>query len=116
MAVLLRRRPWLVILRATVRSKCSQSIPIPKPVRVRFAPSPIGQLHIGGFRSALYNYLFAKSRSGGTFILRIEDTDQSRLVPGAAENLQAMLEWTGVVPDEGKPKSINSSISSFLHS
>ena len=107
MAVLLRRRPWLVILRATVRSKCSQSIPTPKPVRVRFAPSPTGQLHIGGFRSALYNYLFAKSRSGGTFILRIEDTDQSRLVPGAAENLQAMLEWTGVVPDEGKPKSIN---------
>ena len=69
-------------------------------VRVRFAPSPTGQLHIGGFRSALYNYLFAK-RAGGTFILRIEDTDQTRLVPGAAEALQSMLEWSGVKPDEG---------------
>ena len=70
-------------------------------VRVRFAPSPTGYLHLGGLRTALYNFLFAKSRQG-KFILRIEDTDQSRLVPGAAENLQAMLEWTGVVPDEGK--------------
>lgn len=70
-----------------------------RPVRVRFAPSPTGFLHLGGFRTALYNYLFAKAR-GGTFILRIEDTDQSRLVPGAAEALEADLGWTGLPPDE----------------
>ncbi|KAK7090728.1 nondiscriminating glutamyl-tRNA synthetase EARS2, mitochondrial-like [Littorina saxatilis] len=69
-------------------------------VRVRFAPSPTGFLHLGGLRTALYNYLFAKSK-GGTFVLRIEDTDQSRVVPGALEKLESMLEWTGVIPDEG---------------
>ena len=53
-----------------------------KPVRVRFAPSPTGPLHIGGVRTALFNYLFAK-KNGGTFYLRIEDTDQNRFVPGA---------------------------------
>ena len=53
-------------------------------VRVRFAPSPTGPLHIGGLRTALFNYLFAK-KHGGTFILRIEDTDQTRFVPGAEE-------------------------------
>ena len=68
-------------------------------VRVRFAPSPTGHLHLGGLRTALYNYLFAKSRQG-KFILRIEDTDQSRLVPGAARQLEEVLEWTGLVPDE----------------
>jgi len=67
--------------------------------RVRFAPSPTGQLHLGGLRTALYNYLFAKSR-GGQFILRIEDTDQSRLVPGAADNLEDVLDWLGLSPDE----------------
>ncbi|GAB1597485.1 probable glutamate--tRNA ligase, mitochondrial [Argonauta hians] len=69
-------------------------------VRVRFAPSPTGFLHLGGLRTALYNYLFAKSK-GGTFILRIEDTDQTRIVPGAVEKLQDVLEWAGVTPDEG---------------
>jgi len=68
-------------------------------VRVRFAPSPTGYLHLGGLRTALYNYLFAKSH-GGQFILRIEDTDQSRLVPGAAEQLEEVLNWIGLVPDE----------------
>ena len=68
-------------------------------VRVRFAPSPTGQLHIGGFRSALYNYLFAKN-VGGKFLLRIEDTDQTRVVPGAAKSLEKMLNWAGLVPDE----------------
>jgi len=68
-------------------------------VRVRFAPSPTGQLHLGGFRTALYNYLFAK-QLGGKFVLRIEDTDQSRLVPGAAEQLSQVLHWLGVKPDE----------------
>ena len=74
-------------------------------VRVRFAPSPTGQLHIGGFRTALYNFLFAHSRAKrGKFILRIEDTDQTRLVPGAASQLESMLEWAGIPPDESPKK------------
>ncbi|XP_069545714.1 nondiscriminating glutamyl-tRNA synthetase EARS2, mitochondrial [Brachyistius frenatus] len=68
-------------------------------VRVRFAPSPTGFLHLGGLRTALYNYIFAK-KYGGVFILRLEDTDQSRLVPGAAGSIEDMLEWAGVPPDE----------------
>ena len=68
-------------------------------VRVRFAPSPTGYLHLGGLRTALYNFLFAKSR-GGQFILRIEDTDQSRLVSGAASQLEEILSWIGMTPDE----------------
>ncbi|XP_063331228.1 nondiscriminating glutamyl-tRNA synthetase EARS2, mitochondrial [Pelmatolapia mariae] len=68
-------------------------------VRVRFAPSPTGFLHLGGLRTALYNYIFAK-KYGGVFILRLEDTDQSRLVPGAAESIEDMLEWAGIPPDE----------------
>ncbi|XP_071440377.1 nondiscriminating glutamyl-tRNA synthetase EARS2, mitochondrial [Hetaerina americana] len=71
-----------------------------RDVRVRFAPSPTGQLHLGSIRTALYNYLFAKSR-GGNFILRIEDTDQSRLVCGATEQLEEDLKWIGLTPDEG---------------
>lgn len=69
-------------------------------VRVRFAPSPTGPLHIGGVRTALYNYLFAK-KSGGTFILRMEDTDQSRYVEGAEEYIMEALRWSGIVVDEG---------------
>ncbi len=69
-------------------------------VRVRFAPSPTGYLHIGGLRTALYNYLFAKN-NGGKFILRIEDTDQTRFVEGAIENLIEVLHWSGVEYDEG---------------
>ncbi|RZC35110.1 glutamate--tRNA ligase, mitochondrial, partial [Asbolus verrucosus] len=69
-------------------------------IRVRFAPSPTGFLHLGGLRTALYNYLFAKSRNG-KFILRIEDTDQSRLVQGAAEQLQRDLNWAGININEG---------------
>lgn len=69
-------------------------------IRVRFAPSPTGYLHIGGLRTALYNYLFAK-RNGGKFVLRIEDTDQTRFVEGAIENLIQSLEWAGVKYDEG---------------
>nr|XP_057946676.1 probable glutamate--tRNA ligase, mitochondrial isoform X2 [Doryrhamphus excisus] len=68
-------------------------------VRVRFAPSPTGFLHLGGLRTALYNYIFAK-KYGGSFILRLEDTDQSRLVPGAAEAIEDMLEWAGIPPEE----------------
>ena len=69
-------------------------------VRVRFAPSPTGYLHVGGLRTALYNYLFAKNL-GGKFILRIEDTDQSRKVEGAVENLLETLKWSGIDYDEG---------------
>lgn len=72
-----------------------------KPVRVRFAPSPTGPLHIGGVRTALYNYLFAKKHNG-TFILRIEDTDQTRFVEGAEEYIIKSLEWCGILPTEGQ--------------
>lgn len=71
-----------------------------KPIRVRFAPSPTGPLHMGGVRTALYNYLFAK-KNNGTFILRIEDTDQTRFVEGAEEYLIESLKWCGIMPDEG---------------
>lgn len=74
-------------------------MPRNKLVRVRFAPSPTGYLHLGGLRTALYNFLFAKSQ-GGQFVLRIEDTDQTRLVPGAMQQLEQDLTWAGLVPDE----------------
>ncbi|MDP3451404.1 MAG: glutamate--tRNA ligase [Bacteroidales bacterium] len=71
-----------------------------KETRVRFAPSPTGPLHMGGVRTALYNYLYAKKR-GGKFILRIEDTDSQRFVPGAEEYIIEALEWCGISPNEG---------------
>ncbi len=70
-------------------------------VRVRFAPSPTGPLHIGGVRTALYNYLFAKKEKG-RFILRIEDTDQTRFVEGAEEYIRKSLAWCGISFDEGE--------------
>lgn len=70
-----------------------------KAVRVRFAPSPTGPLHMGGVRTALYNYLFAKKHNG-TFILRLEDTDQTRFVPGAFDYIMEALAWCGITPDE----------------
>ncbi|MBW6499385.1 MAG: glutamate--tRNA ligase [Bacteroidales bacterium] len=69
-------------------------------VRVRFAPSPTGPLHMGGVRTALYNYLFAK-KHGGDFLLRIEDTDQNRYVPGAEQYIMESLQWCGIHWDEG---------------
>jgi len=71
-----------------------------KEVRVRFAPSPTGALHIGGVRTALYNYLFAKHHNG-KFLLRIEDTDQTRFVEGAEQYIIDSLKWLGLTPDEG---------------
>ena len=71
-----------------------------RPVRVRFAPSPTGPLHIGGVRTALYNYLFARQH-GGTMILRIEDTDSRRFVPGAEDYINEALHWLGIEIDEG---------------
>ncbi|MCC9042123.1 glutamate--tRNA ligase [Myroides sp. M-43] len=70
-----------------------------KQVRVRFAPSPTGPLHIGGVRTALFNYLFAKKHNG-VFYIRIEDTDQNRFVPGAEAYILEALEWLGISPDE----------------
>jgi glutamyl-tRNA synthetase len=70
-----------------------------KQVRVRFAPSPTGPLHIGGVRTALFNYLFAK-KNNGVFYLRVEDTDQNRFVPGAEEYIMEALEWLGISPSE----------------
>jgi glutamyl-tRNA synthetase len=71
-----------------------------KNVRVRFAPSPTGKLHIGGLRTAFYNYLFAK-KYNGTFILRIEDTDQDRLQKDSVANIVETLKWVGIMPDYG---------------
>ncbi len=72
-------------------------------VRVRFAPSPTGGLHLGGVRTVLYNYLFARQH-GGDFILRVEDTDQSRYVPGAEEYIVNCLQWCGLIPEESPQK------------
>lgn len=71
-----------------------------RKVRVRFAPSPTGPLHIGGVRTALYNYIFAR-QNGGDMILRIEDTDSQRFVPGAEEYINEALAWLGISIDEG---------------
>ncbi len=70
-----------------------------KKVRVRFAPSPTGGLHLGGIRTVLYNYLFARQHDGD-FVLRIEDTDQNRYVQGAEEYIFDCLKWCGLEPDE----------------
>ncbi|MDE7356852.1 MAG: glutamate--tRNA ligase, partial [Bacteroidales bacterium] len=71
-----------------------------RKTRVRFAPSPTGPLHIGGVRTALFNYLFAK-KNGGDFLLRIEDTDSNRFVPGAEEYIIEAFQWLGLPFDEG---------------
>src|SRR5207245_11030837 len=69
------------------------------PVRVRYAPSPTGALHLGGARTALFNYLFARRR-GGQFLLRIEDTDRVRFKPGSQEQIEEGLRWLGMTWDE----------------
>jgi glutamyl-tRNA synthetase len=70
------------------------------PVRVRYAPSPTGEPHLGNIRSALFNWLYARA-SGGQFIVRIEDTDQARLVEGAQDSILNALRWLGLDWDEG---------------
>ena len=77
-----------------------------KKVRVRFAPSPTGPLHIGGVRTALFNYLFAKKHNGD-FLLRIEDTDQNRYVEGAEKYIVESLNWLNIPFDEGPGKEGN---------
>lgn len=84
------------------------------PARTRFAPSPTGYLHLGSLRTALFNYLLAK-KTGGQFLLRIEDTDQKRTVPGAVERLCSDLKWAGLDWDEG-PDSQDSSYGPYLQS
>ena len=81
------------------------------PVRTRFAPSPTGELHIGGLRTALFAWAFVQA-NGGQFILRIEDTDQSRYVEGSVENIYEGLRWLGIEWDEGprhrwSPRSVH---------
>lgn len=90
----IRKTREFIIAAATISVRNKSSI------RVRFAPSPTGYLHLGGLRTALYNYLFAKSKDGA-FILRIEDTDQSRTVDGAVEQLHNDLDWVGIKINEG---------------
>ena len=82
-------------------------------VRVRFAPSPTGLVHVGSLRTALYNYLFAKHH-GGKYILRVEDTDQARYTEGAVENLLDTLKWSGLDYDEGP--DIDSDFSPYFQS
>lgn len=84
----------------TLLSKKTTSTTLTKPARTRFAPSPTGFLHLGSLRTALYNYLLAK-RTGGDFLLRLEDTDQKRLVTGAEQNIYESLNWCGLKWDEG---------------
>lgn len=95
---------WVAHLAASINSHQPLSTLINQgmnKIRVRFAPSPTGALHIGGVRTALYNYLFAK-KMGGTFVLRIEDTDQGRYVPGAEDYILESLRWCGIMPEEGQ--------------
>ncbi|GCE21415.1 hypothetical protein KDK_52150 [Dictyobacter kobayashii] len=77
-----------------------QNVEVKKKPRVRFAPSPTGFMHIGGYRTALFNWLYAR-KTGGTFILRIEDTDTLRTVEGAVEFLTEGMQWLGIDFDEG---------------
>ncbi len=96
-----------IILFIFALSKIKELIKMTEPMtRVRFAPSPTGYLHVGGLRTALYNYLFAKNK-GGKFILRIEDTDRNRFVEGAVENLIETMKWVGLDYDEGPDKEGN---------
>ena len=77
-----------------------------KNIRLRFAPSPTGPLHIGGLRTALFNYLIVK-KLNGKLILRIEDTDQGRLVEGSQKYIEDSLSWAGIICDESPKKEVN---------
>lgn len=108
MKVFFRRQAFSSQLKAVnLRQKYERDITQSKndEIRVRFAPSPTGDLHIGGLRTALYNYLFAKINNG-KFILRIEDTDKTREVPGSIDQIVDCLKWADLKYDEG-PKSEN---------
>ena len=87
-----------------------------RPVRVRYAPSPTGMMHIGGLRTALYNYLFAKQHPEGKFLLRIEDTDRNREVQGSVEDIIEMMKWAGLKWDEGPGSSHEGSFGPYFQS
>ena len=100
----------------SLRTYSSLHNPIIGPVRTRFAPSPTGSLHLGGLRTALFCHVFARKHNG-SFILRIEDTDQSRLVSGAADEIGAALDWAGIRPDEGpSPAASNGAFGPYTQS
>ena len=94
------KKPVLLTKKSILAKKPTTDKQPKSPARTRFAPSPTGLLHIGSLRTALYNYLLAKS-TGGEFLLRLEDTDQKRLVPGAEESIYESLKWCGLSFDEG---------------
>ena len=96
------RRPFArhIHLRRALSSRARASASASDPVRVRFAPSPTGNLHVGGARTALFNYLFARS-NGGRFVLRVEDTDLERSTRKSEEAVLADLAWLGLQWDEG---------------
>ncbi|CAG9533428.1 unnamed protein product [Cercopithifilaria johnstoni] len=99
---MLKTSPCALLLVNSTRSFCCEQTR--DEVRVRFAPSPTGNLHLGGLRTALYNFLFARSQ-GGKFVLRIEDTDQQRLVPGVVQQIEATLDRYQLFRDEGPSNS-----------
>lgn len=107
---LLLSRGRRVFLRS-IRISASSSSPSADPIRVRFAPSPTGNLHVGGARTALFNYLFARSK-GGKFVLRIEDTDLERSTKESEEALLRDLAWLGLDWDEGL--HLSTTLFSFL--
>lgn len=98
-----------------LKKKPVQNLHPQKPARTRFAPSPTGFLHMGSLRTALYNYLLAKN-TGGQFLLRLEDTDQKRLVPGAEQNIYDSLKWLSIEYDEGPGKNDNTDMGPYRQS
>ncbi|SCW01345.1 LAFE_0D10528g1_1 [Lachancea fermentati] len=100
LSTLKARKPSLVSKKSLISQKPVRDVHPELPARTRFAPSPTGFLHLGSLRTALYNYLLAKN-TGGKFLLRLEDTDQKRLVPGAEQAIYDSLKWCGIEYDEG---------------
>ena len=118
MKVFFRRQAFSSQLKAVnLRQKYEKDITQSKneEIRVRFAPSPTGDLHIGGLRTALYNYLFAKINNG-KFILRIEDTDKTREVPGSIDQIVDCLKWADLKYDEGPKSEIGGDYGPYLQS
>src|SRR5580658_9190838 len=87
-------------MRSSPVTEAAENTTAPQPVRVRIAPSPSGDLHVGNVRTALFNWAYAR-HTGGTFVLRIEDTDQSRVLPEYIASAQETLRWLGLNWDEG---------------
>ena len=115
MKVLIRRQSFCSQIKAVhLRQKYERDVKSNEnEVRVRFAPSPTGDLHIGGLRTALYNYLFAK-KNQGKFIVRIEDTDKAREVAGSADQIMDCLNWANLKYDEGPNSEIGGNYGPYL--